>query len=214
MKVPQNQSPKKPRSGIYSKGQNRVATIITAAENILIEEGYHNFSLRKVATAAGIKLGNLQYYFPTKDELVKAMLNQVIQVYLEKFEALRTSAGDDPKQQLTTLIKHIITDLNNKKTTVFFPELWSLSNHEKHVTKYMEVMYRQYREILGEVIALINPTLSVKQVKRIALFISCSIEGHTIFIGYEKPWRNETDNINAMAIQSFLWLIENGDVPD
>ncbi len=205
--------PKKPRSGIYSKGQNRVSTIIAAAENILIEEGYHNFSLRKVAAAAGIKLGNLQYYFPTKDELVKAMLNQVIEVYLKSFEKLRASAGDNPKEQFTILIRHIITDLNNKNTTVFFPEVWSLSNHEEHVTEYMDAMYGQYRAILEEVIALINPALSEKQVKRIALFISSSIEGHTIFIGFEKPWQKETDHIISMATQSFLWLIEQGEIP-
>ncbi len=205
---------KKPRGGIYSKGQSRVSSIITAAENILIEEGYHNFSLRKVAAAAGIKLGNLQYYFPTKDELVKTMLNQVIEVYLENFEMLRASAGENPKEQFRIILKHIINDLNSKKTTVFFPEIWSLSNHEEHVTQYMDAMYGRYRAILEEIITLINPSLSTDQVKRVALFISASMEGHTIFIGHKKPWQKETDNIVDMATQSFLWLIEQGNVPD
>ncbi|MCF7981188.1 MAG: TetR/AcrR family transcriptional regulator [Pseudomonadales bacterium] len=205
---------KKPRIGIYSKGQNRVSSIVDAAETLLIEEGYHNFSLRKVAAAAGIKLGNLQYYFPTKDDLVKAMLDQVIQVYLEEFNTLRASVGDDPIEQFKTVLKHVIYDLNSKKTTVFFPEIWSLSNHEDHVTQYMDAMYGQYRETLEEIILLINPKLSKKQAQRLALFVSSSLEGHTIFIGYDKPWISETDSIASIAIQSFLWLIIHGEIPD
>lgn len=201
------------RGGTYSKGQSRVLSIIEAAEDILIEEGYHNFSLRKVASKAGIKLGNLQYYFPTKDDLVKAMLNTVIQGYLDEFDELRQQAGEDPREQFKTLLKHIIFDLNSKKCTVFFPEIWSLSNHEDHVTEYMDAMYGRYRVTLEEIIALINPKLSMAQIKRLSLFISASIEGHTVFIGYEKPWIGETENILKMACQSFLWLIEQGDIP-
>lgn len=179
----------------------------------MIEEGYHNFSLRKVAAAAGIKLGNLQYYFPTKDDLVKAMLDQVIQVYLDDFAELRAGAGDDPKEQFKTVLRHVTYDLNTKMTTVFFPEMWSLSNHEDHVTEYLDDMYGQYRHILEEIISLINPSLSADQVQRIAIFISSSMEGHTMFIGHEKPWKKETDKILEMAIQSFLWLIEHGNIP-
>ena len=204
---------KKTRSGIYNKGQNRVTEILEAAENLLIDEGYHNFSLRKVAGAAGIKLGNLQYYFPTKDDLVKAMLSKVILGYLYEFQALRASDGDDPKEQFKTVMRHVIYDLNNRRTTVFFPEVWSLSNHEEHVTYYMDAMYDQYRQIVAEIISLINPKLTPVHAKLAALFITSSLEGHTIFIGHEKPWIKETDHIAEMAIQSFLWLIEQGDIP-
>ena len=42
-------------------------TILHAAESVMIEAGYHNFSIRRVASAAGVTVGNLQYHFPTKD---------------------------------------------------------------------------------------------------------------------------------------------------
>ena len=52
----------------YSKGEQRINLILEAAELLLIDSGYHNFSMRKVATKAGISVGNLQYYFPSKDK--------------------------------------------------------------------------------------------------------------------------------------------------
>lgn len=199
------------QNGTYKKGKDSAAAILDAASQLLIEVGYHNFSLRKVASAAGVSLGNLQYYYPVKDALVQAMLDKTIQRYIVDFEEIRHHGH--PKQQFAEMVERVVSDLNTRETTLFFPELWSLSNHEEKVPKYMDEMYAKYRHYLGLIIAEINPGLTAKQVKRLALFISCSIEGHTMFVGYGKPWKKETRNIINMATQSFLWLIEHGEIP-
>jgi AcrR family transcriptional regulator len=201
---------KRGRSG---KGQHTALAILLAAEQLIIDEGYHNFSLRKVASAADLTLGNLQYYFPSKDSLLKAMLDNCIQSYLDRFEAVRAAAGQDPEAQFVGLITEILRDLNSRRTTVFFPEVWSLANHDDHATGFMDAMYDRYRAVLIEVIAQLNPSLSLDQQRRLAIFISSSMEGHTMFIGHGKVWTRETDNIIAMAIQSFLWLIRSGKIP-
>ena len=76
----------------------------------------------------------------------------------------------------------------------------------------MDKMYGRYRSVLQEVIILMNPKLSEVQVERLALFISASLEGHTVFIGHGKPWKKETANIANMATQSFVWLIRGGKI--
>lgn len=200
--------------GRSGKGQHTALAILLAAEQLIIDEGYHNFSLRKVAAAADLTLGNLQYYFPSKDSLLKAMLDNCIERYLDRFETIRTAAGQDPEAQFVGLITEIIRDLNSRRTTVFFPEVWSLANHDDHATGFMDAMYDRYRAVLVEVIAQLNPSLSPDQQRRLAIFISSSIEGHTMFIGHGKVWTAETDNIIAMAIQSFLWLIRSGTIPE
>jgi len=201
----------KARQGAYQKGKDKRQHILEAAAELLIDSGYHNFSMRKVADAAGIRVGNLQYYFPSKEKLVKAMLDNALSRYLDDFFEIRQHGT--PEEQFLTVIKHVVFDLNSKRATVFFPEVWSLSNHEKGVTKSMDEMYENYRRVLAGIIGEVNPKLSVPQCRRIALFISASLEGHTMFIGYRKPWRKETANIVEMASQSFLWLIKHGDIP-
>lgn len=198
--------------GAYKKGKDTRNQILNVARDLLIDEGYHNFSLRKVAENAGIRVGNLQYYFPAKSDLVKAMLDHVIDDYLQDFDDIRGTGT--PEEQFIAVIEDVITDLNTRKTTVFFPELWSLSNHEKGITRSMDNMYQRYREVLAEIIREINPSLSKAQSQRLALFFSSSVEGHTIFIGYRKPWRGETENIVNLAAQSFLWLVKSGDIPE
>jgi AcrR family transcriptional regulator len=200
--------------GRSGKGQHTALAILLAAEKLLVHEGYHNFSLRKVAANAGLTLGNLQYYFPTKDALIKAMLDNCIQRYLDMFEEIRSAAGADPEQQFKAMIEGIVRDLNSKTTTVFFPEVWSLANHDDHATEFMDAMYGRYRAVLIEVMSQINPNLSAAQLVRLAVFISSSLEGHTMFVGYQKPWIGETENIISMATQSFLWLIRSGQIPE
>lgn len=176
----------------------------------MIDSGYHNFSMRKVATKAGVSVGNLQYYFPSKDSLLEALLDQVIQNYLDTFEKFRDNLS--PKEQFIK-IKAVVKDLKTKHTTVFFPELWSMANHEKHVSKIMDNMYGKYRAMVANIIKDINPKLTDLQAQRLSLFITSSLEGHTIFIGYRKPWAKETENMLNIAMQSFFWLIEHGEIP-
>ncbi|MBT4518597.1 MAG: TetR/AcrR family transcriptional regulator [Halieaceae bacterium] len=199
------------KRGSYKKGEDRKDTILDAAYNLLINSGYYNLSLRKIADSAGISIGNLQYYFPSKDMLVEAMLDRVIQGYLDSFIEIRRHGT--PQEQFLAIIEEVITDLGTKHTTVFFPELWSLSNHQKGVTKAMDAMYDRYRQVLVDIICDMNPALSADQARRLALFISSSIEGHTVFIGYRKPWNKETGNLVKMAQQSFLWLVMEGEIP-
>ena len=200
------------RQGAYQKGKDKRQDILDAAAALLIDSGYHNFSMRKVADAAGIRVGNLQYYFPSKEKLVKAMLDHALSSYLDAFVEIRRHGT--PEQQFLAVIDKVVNDLNKKRTTVFFPEVWSLSNHEKGVTQAMDEMYENYRKVLAGIIGEVNPALSAIQARRLALFISASIEGHTIFIGYRKPWTKETANIIHIAKQSFLWLIMQGDIPE
>ncbi len=202
-----------PPRGRSGKGQHTSLAITLAAEKLLIDKGYHNFSMRKVALAAGLTLGNLQYYFPNKDALIRAMLEHCIERYLHRFEQVRMNAGEDPEAQFKAIITLVFKDLNRKSTTRFFPEVWALSNHYDHAVEFMDAMYDRYRLVLIEVMALINPQLSASQLQRLAIFISSSIEGHTMFIGYRKPWKNETEQIINMAIPSFLWLIHSGRIP-
>src|SRR5258708_39385818 len=44
--------------------------IIHAAADSLLEVGYSGTSVRAIATKAGVAIGNLQYWFPTKSELL------------------------------------------------------------------------------------------------------------------------------------------------
>ncbi len=198
----------------YEKGRRKAEHILDQAAGVLTRDGYSRFSLRQVAKAAGVTLGNLQYYFPTKSELVEAMLDHVITGYLEEFNELMAEVEGGPDEQLAAVLSHVIRDLTNPRTTVLFPELWSMANHDPAVEQSIEAMYESYRRIVAGLIPKINPRLTEGQVRLLTIFITSAIEGHTPFTGCGKPWEHLTPGIEAMAIQTFLKLIKSGCVPD
>ncbi len=47
--------------------------LLTAALHLFVEHGFHNTPTSKIAREAGIASGTLFYFYPTKDDLVKAL---------------------------------------------------------------------------------------------------------------------------------------------
>ena len=85
--------------------------------------GYGGFTMRKVANRAGITIGNLNYYYRTREDLLRDLLEYVINDYLEEFERRRQIAGHSPEKQLLAVLKFWIEDLNTLGTTILFPGL-------------------------------------------------------------------------------------------
>ncbi|GAA3022232.1 TetR/AcrR family transcriptional regulator [Gordonia defluvii] len=58
--------------------------MLEAAVELAERLGFSSFTMRDVAVAAGVSLGTLQYFYPSKDELVRAvaleLADQVVQV--------------------------------------------------------------------------------------------------------------------------------------
>ena len=189
----------------YRRGDETRSGLLAAAHRVLVTAGYANFSMRRVATEAGVSVGNLQYYFPTKDALTAALLDNVIEDYLLDFDAMRSTGT--PREQFERIIRAVFEDLRSPDTTRFFPELWSLSNHEPQLTARVDAMYARYRAVLAELVIGINPRIGEQQAAQLAVFFSSSIEGHTMFVGHEKPMEQDIDVYIAMAIDSFLHLI-------
>ena len=202
------------RTGKHKKGRRTAAHILEQSTQVLMRDGYSQFSLRRVAQAAGVTLGNLQYYFPTKPDLVEAMLVHVIEGYIDTFDRLMAEVEGRPEEQLTAVLTYVIRDLTSPRTTVLFPELWSMANHEPAVQQYVEDLYESYRRIVAGLIARINPRLSPGQVRLLTIFITASIEGHTPFTGHGKRWEHLTPAIEKVAIETYIELIQKGDLPE
>lgn len=193
----------RPGTGTYNKGQERIEQILKAARDILIDNGYSGLTMRKIATAVSITIGNLHYYYSMAD-----LQDHVIGDYLAGFENVRIEAGTLAEDQFTAVVGFIIDDLNNRRTTNFFPELWAMANHDEQAAERMHELYRKARLDLNELIGTLNPALSENEREQVALFISASMEGLTPFIGNGKPWESKIPGIKNIAVNSFLELVK------
>ncbi len=197
----------RPGTAAFSKGQQRVLKILESARDLMISGGYHNLTLRKVAAGAGISVGNLSYYYSNKQDLLRDLLDHVIDSYMWEFDKVRQDAGDSVEAQFVAIVRFIIEDIGTQETTNFFPELWALANHDSYAAERMEEIYIKARIVLNELIAILNPALTESERQQVALFISASMEGLTPFAGFGKPWAGSRDSIINIAATSFLQLV-------
>ena len=85
-------------ASIFSKpvGDTEIARlrreqIVEAAVEIIASQGLHNLSLSKIETRAGMKRGQLTYYFPTKEDILLAVFDRLLLLLYEQF-----SDGENP----------------------------------------------------------------------------------------------------------------------
>lgn len=76
------------------KGAQRRAALLDTAEELLVTAGSAELSMRAVAAAAGVRLGHLQYYFPSRADLVAAVLERVLTRTEQRLAPLLAPAPD------------------------------------------------------------------------------------------------------------------------
>lgn len=196
-----------PREGGYTKGHETREEILRAALHLLVGEGYRAMTMRRIAAECGMKLGNLTYHFPTREDLVQALLDAVISAYEKEFVEFVHNPSLTLEQRLVFYCGLILEDIRTRKTTRLFPELWALSNHDSFVFDRMHELYARARAPLREIIDEMRPDLNDDQRNKLAVFISASMEGLTVFAGHEKPFEPLMPGIETIAAKSFVDLV-------
>src|SRR5215469_17451154 len=83
-------------------GRGKRFRLAAAATETIYARGVERTTLADIAAAAGIPLGNVYYYFKTKNDLVRA----VVEAHLSDARAMLAaveSAHDDPRERLKSL---------------------------------------------------------------------------------------------------------------
>ena len=85
------------------RGSGKRERLVTAAARVLHEQGVEKTTLADIAQAADVPVGNIYYYFKTKDQLVGAAIDahgQGLQVLIDALGRLST-----PQERLKALVR-------------------------------------------------------------------------------------------------------------
>jgi len=62
--------------------------IVTAARRLFVDDGYDATALSKIAAAAGVTANTVYWYFPDKDHLLVAVLEELLADALSRYEPM------------------------------------------------------------------------------------------------------------------------------
>ncbi|MEW5852502.1 MAG: TetR/AcrR family transcriptional regulator [Myxococcota bacterium] len=64
------------RQPMQARAQATVESILRATERVLVKEGYDGANTNRIAEVAGVSVGSLYQYFPSKEALVMALVDE------------------------------------------------------------------------------------------------------------------------------------------
>ena len=73
--------------------QQNETTICCAAEKVFAEAGFGGATMQLIADVAGLPKANLHYYFATKEDLYRRVVQNIFEIWLHAAEAMDNAAG-------------------------------------------------------------------------------------------------------------------------
>lgn len=124
--------------------------IVVAAAESLLENGYAGTSVRAIASRAGVAIGNLQYYFPTKSELLVEAWRYLTG---RSTEELRRALNQltDPLEVLELGAESIwdsLRQLGDIQLAAF--DLLVQAPRRERLQAYLPELFTRYREVIQE----------------------------------------------------------------
>ena len=95
------------------KARDRRSQIIAAALEVVAEHGFHGTSTRELARRAGVSEALVFRHFPTKEDLIRAILADV--GFEERIEFMESHLIQmSPRQALEAIAEHLLTNLRER----------------------------------------------------------------------------------------------------
>jgi len=193
------QTPGQLASGKASRqrGKERLDNILKAGQSILISEGYASLSLRRIADQLGISNGNVTYYFPNKDALLRALIEDMLATYDREFQNEAERFPDDPEGRFAAYIDYLIEDCRQADLRGFFYQLWSLATHNDVAAELREQVYEHFFKQARTLLEPLNPGRAVGALNGSALTLMTLIEGLHVMFGCSAEFLQRGDDFDA-----------------
>ena len=136
----------------HSKRSSR-QTIIDASFSVIAKNKISGTNLRQIAKQAEISLGTLHYYFPSKAELLLALLDYMRDLFREGQRGI-TEQILTPSEKLFRfyLQEKLFLDEKRLMLEVFF-DFWSQGLQDPEIQSRIQAIYNKWRQDIEIVVA-------------------------------------------------------------
>ena len=137
----------------YARGEltRRKRAILDAALRLVAAQGAGAVRLRDVARESGVSVGSLQYYFDSRDQLIREAFDQ----HVREVVNLVTLAGDvsaTPGARLAAIIDAAVLRPDLRFSAALWMEFVTAGLHDDQLRPLLGGAYEAWRELLAEVV--------------------------------------------------------------
>lgn len=183
----------------------RSEEILRVSCDILVNEGYAALNLRRVAALAGIRLGTLQYYFPTREQLLTATLERIITKLTAGFDAVALDLKISPKRRLKRLCELALQLFVSKPNASVTFEIFALAQHEPFVKAVVDRRYAWYTNLFERILKELAPNCPDSEIGTAARLITSLLEG-LMFFGWRSDAVGQTQELVDEQLDQLILL--------
>jgi AcrR family transcriptional regulator len=176
------------KTATRKRGKQTQALIVQAAREMLLQEGYANFVFREVAARVGIEPANVQYYFPSKRDLVWAVLQPELENYAERLKRVIEKGGSQD-EKISGMVKYLLGDIKSHQTMRLWFAIWGMAAHDAGIARVTSNWYQVYIKTLSGLIEDTIPEADRQQAEEMACFITSLFDGLLVLLSIGKPPR-------------------------
>jgi AcrR family transcriptional regulator len=185
---------------LTDKGSSTATRILEEAKNILVEDGFLGLSFRAIAKRTGTTVGNIGYYYGTKDDLMVDLAEYIFDRWEFRLQRDMPPSMTDRREKFRYFIRYMIDQNKQRKTMFLLLEMWAMANRSVAVSKMMDTFYGRLRDSIDGMIADLNPKMAADTRALRAALITTQIEGLMILVGPRKPKHRVLDGIEDVAL--------------
>lgn len=171
-----------PADGLRAQGLRTRNAIIRAARKLLLESGPMAFSLRAVALRAGISVSNLQYYFPTRSAVLRAVMLPAIDTYFDALKrALQSNAS--PRATIDAILHQSVQDAKDSEYISLWWHFFSFASADPECAQMCNDWYDTLTSQVADLIHAANPARGAAESAHIAVLLISMLDGMTFHLG-------------------------------
>lgn len=106
---------KRRRRPVQARSEATVAAILEATAQVLESQGYEGATTGRIAERAGVSVGSLYQYFPTKDAIVVELVERYFAELSERLLATLAQSAEAPIEQAVDAMAETIFDLHRER---------------------------------------------------------------------------------------------------
>ncbi len=162
---------------VTRKGAERIADVVKAGAEILLDEGFSSLTKRRIAKRLGISHGNVSYYFPTRESLWHAVIDYELKEYYQRHHGVLIADPSDPQAYFDAFVVGWIDEYNDRVVRIFFSHIIAFAEVNESVAKIRDEIYEEFFEETMKRARALDLRVDEQELERRVLEVMVVLEG-------------------------------------
>jgi AcrR family transcriptional regulator len=142
--------------------EKRNQQIVEGALSLFLTKGYHPTTIREIAAACNMSMGQLYHYITSKDDVLYLVHKHMQKVWYKYLKKSRMNEIDDPVDKLSEVLHHTMMFMIENKKLIQFVYSESKYLGEKHLKVVLKLDQKNVVDFWRNLLREVNKTKKIR----------------------------------------------------